>query len=320
MYVGCWTAPETRVTVAGMKSLDAASRSRLFLALARYSEAGMTLDAGLENFAGDDRRFAARAERAAGLMRGGLPLHAAGTRTGLFESWEAGILSLGAQHGRMDLALAELARHYERSAQWWGRLRAKLTLPAAVLLLGCVALPLPGVFAGERSIAAYLLGVAVVVVFFLWAWRGLSRAHGYPRLLDPLLAALPGRGLLWSYHRRNLLSDIAVLTEAGVPLVEGVQCALESCRSPVLRRRWRPVLDSLARGETFARSLRAQDALDAEGFALIDSGEASGKLVEMLRRERDRLDASIALQLDVLVDWLPRLVYVLVLLALFRLF
>lgn len=256
--------------------------------------------------------------RTASLVRSGMPLDQAGSHTGLLQPWEARLLALGALHGRLDLTLAEISRHYQKSAAWWRRLRSRLLLPGFVLLLGWLLLPLPRLISGDLGMARYAMQNVLVVLLLWLAWRWLGRAPGYPGLLDSLLDIKPVGRLLHTWHRSNLLGAIARLTEAGVPLQQGVQAAVASCRSPRLRRHWQGIVAHLKQGGSVTESLRRYEALDETGLAVVDSGEASGKLVDMLMCERDRLDKQIELQLEMLSEWLPRIIYFAVLLLLFN--
>jgi type II secretory pathway component PulF len=298
--------------------MNSARRIQFFSILARYHEAGLPLDAALQEIAQHDASVRQVARRTAALVHNGMPLDRAGSQTGLLQPWEARLLELGALHGRLDLTLTEISGHYQKSAAWWRKLRSRLLLPGFVLLLGWLLLPLPKLISGDLGVSRYIMQNVGVALLLWLAWRWLGRTQSYPALLDSLHDIKPVGNLLRSWHRSNLLGAIARLTEAGVPLQQGVAAAVASCRSPRLRRHWQGIVASLRQGGSVTASLQRYQVLDATGQALVDSGEASGKLVEMLIYERDRLDKQIDLQLGILAEWLPRLIYFAVLLLLFN--
>ena len=65
-----------------------------------------------------------------------------------------------------------------------------------------------------------------------------------------------------------------------------------------------------------ATTLKEHRVLDSTGYSLVDSGESSGRLVGMLKHERDRLEDELQLKLDILAEWVPRLIYVAIILLL----
>jgi type II secretory pathway component PulF len=294
-------------------------RAVLFSVLARYHEAGLTLDTALLEYSKQEPSLRKSASRAASLVRGGMPLDKAGLAARLLQPWEARLLAIGACHGNLNLALSEVARHYEQSSNWWRQFRSRLLLPAAVLILGWLILPLPKLISGELSVFAYLAGNGFIVDLLWLAWRWMALKDGYPSFLDKFLdQRVPAGKLLWAYHRSKFLNALALLLEAGVPAREALLETANSCRSSKLRTVWQETINSLDDGDTLASTLKTHRVLDATGYSLVDSGEASGKLVQMLKHERDRLADDLRLKLDILAEWLPRVIYVLVLLLLFN--
>jgi type II secretory pathway component PulF len=296
--------------------MNPVNRAVFFATLAQYHEAGLTLDVALLESAKQQPSLKASFARTASLLRGGMPLEKAGSITRLFRPWEARLLAIGTQHGRLDLTLAELARYYSNSANWWRKLRLKLTLPAVVLVLGWLILPLPNLVSGELSIPVYLTSNGVLLALLWLGWRWMTRTAGYPSFLDGLLDHPPVGKLLWAYHRSRFLNALALLIGAGVPAQDALQETVNSCRSPRLRAAWQKSVTSLQGGSSLAASLKTHGVLDATGYSLIDTGEASGKLVDMLKHERDRLEGELQLKLEILAEWLPWGIYLAVVLLL----
>lgn len=136
------------------------------------------------------------------------------------------------------------------------------------------------------------------------------RSDGYPPLLDTLVDQEgPAGRLLRVYHRSRFLNALALLLEAGVPARDALQETVKSCRSSTLRNAWQGTVAGLDNGRTVATTLKKHRVLDGTGYSLVDSGEARGRLVGMLKHERDRLEDELQLKLDILAEWLPRLIY-----------
>ena len=198
------------------------NRAVLFSTLAQYNEAGLTLDAALVESAQGQPSTGNPAARTAALLRSGMSLDKAGLTTRLLRPWEARLLAIGIQHGRLNLTLSEIARYYEKSANWWRKLRSKLVLPVMVLILGLLILPIPNLISGELSILAYIARNAVLAVLLWLAWRWMAHTDGYPPLLDRFIDRPPFGNLVWTYHRGKFLNSLALLIEAGMPAQEAV--------------------------------------------------------------------------------------------------
>ena len=300
--------------------IPARVRSELFGSLARYHQAGIALDSGLDQWSaelpGRDRKpFNIMAK----LVRAGHTLDEAGLMSGVLLPWEAKLLAVSSVHERMDRVLDNLASYHKRTADWWNRLRVRLLFPGAVLILGWLALPLPQLITGQLSINAYLthnLLLAVIMILF-WYIPGTVGGVILRRLLDLLLRFKTTSKPVWQYYRYRFLGMLAALHDAGVAMFDALPVAVNGCDSALLRKRWWMVVAAVKEGCSVSEALHRYEAIDDKGYALVLSGEASGRLGDMLKHEAQQLEQIVALWIDSLVDWLPRLAYVLVLLLLF---
>jgi len=294
-----------------------AGRSAFFRTLARYSQAGMTLDRGLEVWAeqlpaGNRDSFQGLAQR----LRAGQSFDQAGLERGVLLPWEARLLAVARVHGRVDRVLDDLATYHERTAEWWKRLRLRLLFPGGILILGFLALPLPMLISGQLSVHAYLLQALLLAAVLVALWN-LLKAPWKPHRFPDLILRFNTLGKpLWQYQRYRFIHQLASLYNAGVPLLDALPVAVSSCDSALLRRHWSKIATAVREGSGVSEALHHHAALDETGYALLHSGEASGRLGEMLDHETRRLGQGIALWQDGLVDWLPRLAYLLVLLLL----
>lgn len=295
-----------------------AEHSAFFRTLARYCRAGMMLDRGLCQWA----ERLPRHNRIPFLMtakhvQGGQTLAAAGLQSGILQPWEARLLAIGSVHGRLDRVLEELATYHEQASGWWNRLRLRLLFPGGVLVLGFLALPLPRLVSGQLSINSYLLQNLLLAAVLLVLCGLLRTRQGRRRFPDLFLRYETLGKPLWQYQRYRLLNRLACLYNAGLTMLDALPIAVSSCDSTLLRRRWSLIEISLRQGSGISEALHQHAVLDETGYALLLSGEASGRLGEMLDHETRRLGQIVDLWRDGLVNWLPRLAYILVLLLLF---
>jgi type II secretory pathway component PulF len=293
-------------------------RSEFFRSLAHYHQAGMHLDRGLSRWAeGLPRQDRKPFQMMAQQVRCGQTLDEAGLLNDILLPWEAKLLAVGCSHGRLDRVLDDLASYHEGTADWWSKLRNRLLFPGAVLLLGWIVLPLPQLGTGQHSIHSYLIQNLLLILILVLFWRRLDTALPLHRFMDLVLPLPAISKPVWDYQRYRFLRQIACLYDAGLGMQETLEIAVSSCESPLLRKRWSMIIEAVKHGNGVSEALHHYQAMDNTGYALVLSGESSGRLGDMLNHEARRLEQAIKLWLGGLVEWLPRLAYILVLLLLF---
>ncbi len=277
----------------------------------------MTLDRGLEQWAEQlPPRNRSPFQMTARQVQSGQTLADAGLRNGVLLPWEARLLAVASVHGRVDRVLDDLAAYHERATDWWKRLRLRLLFPGGILIPGFLALPLPRLISGQLSVHTYLLQNLLLAAVLVALWGLLKapwKAHRFPHLL--LRFNTLGKPV-WQYQRYRFIHQLASLYNAGVPILDALPVAVNSCDPVLLRSRWSKIATAIRQGSGVSEALHDHAALDDTGYALAHSGEASGRLGEMLDHETRRLGQGVALWQEGLVDWLPRLAYLLVLLLL----
>jgi len=249
-------------------------------------------------------------------IRSGQLLDHAGLGSGILLPWEARLLAIGSAHGRLDRVLEDLAAYHERVTGWWNRLRMRLVFPGGILALGFLTLPLPRLFAGQLSLSGYLLQNLVLAAMLLLLWALAGSARVQQRISELILRCKPVSKPAWQYQRYRFLHQLASLYDAGMTIPEALPLAVHGCEPAWLRQQWSMIETAVREGSGISEALHRYQAVDDTGFALLHSGEASGRLGEMLDHESERLGKRVALWLDGLVEWLPRLAYIMVLLLL----
>ena len=104
---------------------------------------------------------------------------------------------------------------------------------------------------------------------------------------------------------------MALLLESGVAMFDALPLALQAINNGVIRAALGRILPRMEWGSTLADALPGIDFLDLPLLpGLVQTGEGSGTLPEMMRRFADGEDARLAQQQWTL--WLARIVYVIV--------
>ncbi|WP_026287639.1 type II secretion system F family protein [Thioalkalivibrio sp. ALJ24] len=253
-----------------------------------------------------------RASGAAGLPPGRAEPLRALEAAGWIRPEERPLLESLKTAGRLDRALRLLADRLHREENTERRIRAGLLLPALLWVVALVAAPLPALFRGELDGSGYLFAVLqplVVTGLLVWAafrfWRPLLRAWRRWRLRP---GRLPGAG-----RRQALLRDLGAVLGAGVPADQALE-GLAAAESGEFRRRLNTAAKACAEGLPVVEALRREAMLEPEREpGLLSSGEAAGRLPAVLQYRARELDGHLALRREIVAEWLPRGVYLLVL-------
>ncbi len=300
-------------------SLTSSQRGSLFRALSRLEDAGLPADRAVAAMSdllgpGHAQRFRAMS---ASIARGA-SLTEAGGRVGLWSARDRGMISLAEGSGTLARAAGMLADAYEYRARTFGKLRSRMMLPLFVLALGLFLLPLPGLVSGNISATDYLvraLGPLLLLVVAAGATLRIFRrvaAEGISQLAGRLALGLPLLGPAFSQlSRLELAEGLCLLLNAGLPAQQALESALKALTNPAARRIYRPALSGLQQ-EGLSAVLKKVGAVDAEEYAILSASEAAGRIVDGLERVADRLRQGLNQRLDLASEWLPRVVYLIV--------
>ncbi len=242
---------------------------------------------------------------------------------------------IGENSGDLEGALRRYAHHLGRAQTLRSRVRGALLYPAALLavslavigiLLGFVlprfadfyasheaALPLPTrVLMSVSTLAEgrgnlVMIGLVVIVVMVVLA----ARSEAGRELRERASMRLPLLGGL-----RRLYLDVessrtmATLLRGGAPLTEAIAVAAEGTDHGFYRRRLRQVGEMVSEGNSLHRSLEVNGLMDLMGLEMVEVGESTGTLEEMLGHVADSYDEVLDRRLNTAVGLLEPAVLV----------
>ena len=303
--------------------LDLAARAQLFAHLAAMEKAGVPVEWALLSLQLPKRARAALAGLHAQIAAGS-DIASAGLRSGLFSQLDGSVLRAAQASGCLAAVYQRLAQRYTQQARQAATVKSRLLLPAVVLLLALFIQPLPALVGGQLSIAGYLWGVLapLLVLSSLYAvgrklyLRRSDATRSRVSFLGDWLARLPVFGpTLQRRSVRDFFDSLGLMLEAGMPMLEALPKACAVISDAPLRQRFSRVQQTIQRGQTLAEALATLD-FPGHGLALglIRTGEASGTLPASLlnyaKVETQKLDSLT----EQLATWMPRLLYVAVML------
>jgi type II secretory pathway component PulF len=293
-------------------------RVALFQGLSRTLSAGLNAAQALNALRGNDApAIDAALARAATLVGSGTALMLALDRNGLISPHDRPLLTLAENNGALGAACDQLAQRYQRAHARWRQLKGKLLLPAVVLILAIIVLPLPALVGGTLSIGDYMLrtvasllllaALAQLLAMLIRHWR----THGTPGWLTSLARLLPIVGAMSKLHQRtDAIERLALALRCGSAANEALQMMIRAEHNPLRKRTLNASRQAVANGAPLSVALNDASLLDAAGFAIVSTSEGAGRLDDGLQRvaanDHDDLDS----RYSVIAQWLPVFVYV----------
>ena len=138
---------------------------------------------------------------------------------------------------------------------------------------------------------AVLLGLPVVFYFVV---KLLKMSEGGRHFVDsstlktPILGRIVGKTSVSRFSR-----TLGTLLSAGVPILEALNITRETAGNEVFSRALGKVRDGIREGESFAEPLRQARIVEPMVVNMIDVGEETGELDEMLEKVADTYDEEV---------------------------
>lgn len=131
--------------------------------------------------------------------------------------------------------------------------------------------------------------VAAAVLALRW-----YRIPGQRERIDGVMLGLPGvGGTLRKFATTQFARTLATLLGGGIPLVNALDTGADSMVNRYLAREVRTVAERVREGQGFAAALRDRRALPDVAVKMIEVGESTGALQEMLHSLADFYDEEI---------------------------
>ncbi len=226
----------------------------------------------------------------------------------------------GEAGGVLDVVLERLATFMEKAERIKGKVIAGLFYPVTVLTVAAGILVLmmafivprfQGVFQdlmGGRPMPAFtlfVLGISAAVQHHLLAmlagaaaaaagFRLFSTTHTGRRLVDRLKLHLPLVGPVIAKAAISRFSrTLGTLVSSGVPILQALTIVKETAGNARIRDAVGRVHQSVKEGETMTVPLRASRVFPAMVVGMVDIGEQTGALPDMLMKIADKYDAEV---------------------------
>ena len=227
----------------------------------------------------------------------------------IFPYFYTATIEAGEKSGALSDALGHLAAYIERRKELQDKIVAALIYPLFVAAVSVIVAGILLTYVGpeialifERAdyplptLTEYSLGVAAFIRVHAWTLLGsgvmatllliaLGRLPYVRWWLDRAAIALPGIG--WLLRLRiavSYLSTLSLVLSSRLPVVEAMAFAGQSVENRPLRRQAERAVQEVRQGQSMAFAIKRLSFLPSSAIHLIESGERSGQLKDMVKR------------------------------------
>ncbi|HEX4650605.1 MAG TPA: type II secretion system F family protein [Granulicella sp.] len=186
-----------------------------------------------------------------------------------------------------------------RFAQLYDQLGVKLpTLTTFLLNLGKEA----------QSYGIYVGAVVAAVIFVLYRW---SKTDGGANLIDRIRIALPIFGNVWLKYQVGLFSrTLSTLLTGGLPLVPSLETAARSIDSRQIAKAVHRSVETVREGKGLSASLQATKVFPELAIEMIEVGESTGALPQMLNSVAEFFEEDVQTNLTAAMSLIEPLILI----------
>ncbi|MFL6528552.1 MAG: type II secretion system F family protein [Chthoniobacterales bacterium] len=243
----------------------------------------------------------------------------------IFNDLYVNMVRAGEVGGVLELVLTRLAEFQEKAQKIKNKVVSAMVYPIIVLLLASAIMtfllifivpkfeqifhdmlgdkPLPGITLFVIGISRFMQdhylvligGIAVIIAGYKFA----ARTKGGSAFLDRVKLRMPMFGdLLRKTAISRFSRTLGTLVTSGVPILQALNITRETAGNAVIARAITQVHDSVKEGESIMMPLEASGVFPPMVISMIDVGEETGQLPEMLLKIAevydDEVDNSVA--------------------------
>lgn len=228
-----------------------------------------------------------------------------------FDRLYISMVRAGEASGQLEAVLRRQAELMEKQRRIVRKVRGALAYPAVVCTVAAAitaglmifivpkfaamfqemlgGYPLPGLTRLVISVSNLLLHrvhvFAAMVVAMVLGWKALRYSLLGRYWTDRAALSLPGIGVLLRLSGcAHFCSTLGTLTRSGVPLLGALQIVREGTRNQLLLRAVDRVREAVKEGEPISATMRLTKAFPAMLVGMVQVGEETGALPEMLER------------------------------------
>ena len=290
--------------------------------LATLVEAGMPLLRSLRILHEQEERPAMKRvlEDLASSIENGASLgEAVAAHPRVFNALYVNLVKAGELSGALNTTLARLAEYMEKSRRIKGKVTAALFYPCAVLFVAATVItllmtyvvpkiravveglnsgPMPAfsqyVFNISGYMTRHLPSILLALVLLIFTLSALLRIPAARNSCDRLKLRLPVFGpILRKAGISRFSRTLGTLVSSGVPILQALSIVRDTAGNQLIERLISRVHENVKQGEPIAPTLKSSSIFPAMVAGMVDVGEQTGALPEMLMKIADTYDEDV---------------------------
>ena len=226
-----------------------------------------------------------------------------------FDDLYCNLIASGEQSGSLDIMLRRLAEFIEKNVRLQAKVKQAMIYPVAIMIFAFVVaffmlwkvIPifatifrdlgaeLPWLTAGVVAMSdfiqkyGFLVVIGIVGLFFLFrTYRGTTAGRWST---DRLLLKIPVLGpLLFKVAMTRVTRTLATLISGGVPMLEALKITSTTAGNVIIEKQILEARRLVSEGKTLNESFKLSGAFPTMMLQMINVGEATGTLDEMLSK------------------------------------
>jgi type IV pilus assembly protein PilC len=238
----------------------------------------------------------------------------------VFNRLYVNMVKAGELGGVLEVVLSRLADFMEKAQKIKGKVIAAMFYPVAVMIVATGILtilmvwvvpkfqlifvdlldgaPLPGftrfVLGISDAIAHHFLWTVVGLIVFVIAFIITIRTRGGRRLFDKFKLNMPVLGpVISKVAISRFTRTLGTLVSSGVPILQALTIVKETSGNVIIGTAVGAVHESVKEGETITAPLEASNVFPPMVISMVDVGEQTGALPEMLMKIADNYDEEV---------------------------
>jgi type IV pilus assembly protein PilC len=238
----------------------------------------------------------------------------------IFNKLYVNMVKAGELGGVLEVVLNRLAEFQEKAQKVKGKVQSAMMYPAIVLVIALIIMgfllvfivpkfeqifadmlggkPLPLltqiVVGASRAIQKNILFILGGAVTFVFALKYFISTPKGSVLFDQFMLRAP---LFGDLTRKNAISrftrTLGTLVTSGVPILQALNITKETAGNAVISTAISKIHDSVKEGESIVRPMEASGVFPSMVISMVDVGEETGQLPEMLLKVADLYDDEV---------------------------
>ncbi|MBW1731358.1 MAG: type II secretion system F family protein [Deltaproteobacteria bacterium] len=154
-----------------------------------------------------------------------------------------------------------------------------------------------------EAIRTNIIGIGALIFFLVFGFYYLRRTEAGSLYLNRIKLKIPFFGSLYlHYYLSRFARTLAMVLAGGIPLLEAVRISTGTLRNRFIRERLDQVTQLLEQGQAFSESLSKASVLPDLALRMIDAGENSGALEDVLMDLAEFYEGDVETRLSIITS------------------